>query len=175
MASGADPLTAIREASVQLSAVSHNARTLAVATNAQRIDIPKVKAGQTGVDGRALAVSIPKATPDAQRPVLLTARHEHADGAKALALLDTLHMLRVAWDAARAQSVAFASINPEKAAKAPGKRLEAHAAALLTADPTQVATLLKAMGLPDEAIGAILATMAAKAQPAAVVPAIAQV
>jgi len=169
----ADPLEAIKAAEYELQGLSVHARTLELSSApGQRLDLPRIKPGQTGTVGTPLAITLAKdATPEVKARTVLM-REEHRDGAKALAMLGMLQALRDCDAANRAAGIAFAAVASVKGKLAP-KRLESHAAALLTADPGQVAALLKAMGLPAEAVGAIVALMVAKAKPAAeVIPAL---
>ena len=169
VANSIDPLTALRECESVLALTAEGARTVALDTATPALDVPRIKAGQAGHDGRTLVLPATKGTSEGTEAHarILGQRIAHGDGAKALAMLGTIACLRAGWDAARASHVTFKAITGERAAKPAPKRLEAHAAAILAADPAQVAVLLKAMGLPDAAVGGILALMAAKAAPVA--------
>ncbi len=162
----ADPLSAIREAETALQPLADQARTIALSALAgQRLDLPRIKPSDTSSDGRKLAITCAKDATADTKALATIHREEHRDGAKALAMLGMLQALRDCDAANRAAGIAFAAVASVKGKPAP-KRLESHAAALLTADPGQVAALLKAMGLPAEAVGAIVALMVAKAAPA---------
>jgi hypothetical protein len=160
VADGIDPLTALREAETMLRV--YDARTLAVEVSGPRIDVPRIKSGQTGADGRTLAVVVRKDMSEGDKSRALAARKDHTEGAKALALLDTLRMVRLAWDHARAASIGFAAVNPERPVRV-GKRVQAHGDALLSASPEVLATFLKSLGLDDATAGMIVAVAKAKA------------
>lgn len=167
---GIDPLAALREAEASLATYASEARTLAVAIDGPRIDVPRIKSGQTGADGRALAIVVRKDMSEADKSRALSMRKDHTNGAKAMALLDTIRMVRIAWDHARAASIGFAAVNPEKPVRV-GKRVQAHGDALLSASPEVLATFLKGLGLDDATAGMIVAVAKAKQAAPAAAPA----
>jgi hypothetical protein len=116
-------------------------------------------------DGRKLTVTVAKDSPN--RDALKLQRQEQTLAQHARNLASVTAGLSALWRECVAAGIAVRALTLPSAKAKPGKRLESHAAALMAADPGMLAQALKALGLPEAAIGIMLASMAAKAAPVA--------